>query len=191
MKLTDSTSSTSTTTAATPKSVKSAYDLADTAKTNAATAQQTADSKVGSVSLASGTNNGTLKLTVDGTSTDNIAVKGLGSAAYTEAASYATSNHAHDAATTSVAGFMTAAMVTKLNGIATGANKTTVDTALSSSSTNPVQNKVVNSAIATATQAITANTNSITAHSEAIGNLQTAVNNIQEITSEEIAVLFA
>ena len=43
---------------------------------------------------------------------------------------------------------MTAAMVTKLNGIATGANKTTVDTDLSSTSTNPVQNKVVNAAIA-------------------------------------------
>lgn len=41
-----------------------------------------ADSAVQSVSLASGTNNGTLKLTVDGTETDNIAVKGLGSAAY-------------------------------------------------------------------------------------------------------------
>lgn len=35
----------------------------------------------------------------------------------------------------------------KLAGIADGANKTVVDTALSSSSTNPVQNKVVNSAI--------------------------------------------
>lgn len=35
----------------------------------------------------------------------------------------------------------------KLAGIATGANKTVVDTALSSSSTNPVQNKVVNQAI--------------------------------------------
>lgn len=35
----------------------------------------------------------------------------------------------------------------KLAGIATGANKTTVDSALSSSSTNPVQNKVVNSAL--------------------------------------------
>jgi hypothetical protein len=42
------------------------------------------------------------------------------------------------AATTSAQGAMTAAMVTKLNGIATGANKTTVDTALSSTSTNPV-----------------------------------------------------
>ena len=36
----------------------------------------------------------------------------------------------------------------KLAGIATGANKTTVDSALSSSSANPVQNKVVNAALA-------------------------------------------
>ena len=35
----------------------------------------------------------------------------------------------------------------KLAGIETGANKTTVDSSLSSSSTNPVQNKVVNSAL--------------------------------------------
>lgn len=35
----------------------------------------------------------------------------------------------------------------KLAGIASGANKTTVDSALSSTSTNPVQNKVVNTAI--------------------------------------------
>lgn len=97
VQLTDSTSSTSTTTAATPNSVKSAYDRASTAITNAATAQTaannaqaTADSKIGSVALASGTNNGTLKLTVDGTATDNIAVKGLGSAAYTASSAYAT-----------------------------------------------------------------------------------------------------
>lgn len=47
-------------------------------------------------------------------------------------------------ASTSANGLMSSTMVTKLNSIATGANKTTVDTALSSSSTNPVQNKVVN-----------------------------------------------
>lgn len=39
-------------------------------------------SGIGSVSLATGTNNGTLKLTVDGSSTDNIAVKGLGDLAF-------------------------------------------------------------------------------------------------------------
>ena len=47
-----------------------------------------ADSSIQSVSLAGGTNNGTLKLTVDGTATDNIAVTGLGSAAYTAADAY-------------------------------------------------------------------------------------------------------
>ena len=47
-------------------------------------------------------------------------------------------------ASTSTAGLMSASDKTKLDGIATGANKTTVDSALSSTSTNPVQNKVVN-----------------------------------------------
>lgn len=49
-----------------------------------------ATSSVQSVALASGTNNGTVKLTVDGTATDNIAVTGLKSAAYTESSAYAT-----------------------------------------------------------------------------------------------------
>ena len=40
------------------------------------------------VTLASGTNNGTLKLTVGSTTTDNIAVKGLGSMAYASTADY-------------------------------------------------------------------------------------------------------
>lgn len=47
-------------------------------------------------------------------------------------------------ASTSTAGLMSASDKTKLDGIATGANKTTVDSALSSTSTNPVQNKVIN-----------------------------------------------
>lgn len=55
-----------------------------------------ADSQgVTSVALATGTNNGTLKLTVNGTATDNIAVKGLGTAAYTASTNYAVSNHGH------------------------------------------------------------------------------------------------
>lgn len=56
----------------------------------------------------------------------------------------ANSNHSHSVVTTSANGFMSSADKTKLNGIATGANKTVVDTTLSSTSTNPVQNKVVN-----------------------------------------------
>ena len=51
-------------------------------------------------------------------------------------------------ATTSANGLMSASDKTKLDGIATGATKITVDTAMSSTSTNPVQNKVVNTALA-------------------------------------------
>lgn len=50
-------------------------------------------------------------------------------------------------ATTSANGLMSAADKTKLNGIAKDANKTIVDTTLSDSSTNPVQNKVVKAAL--------------------------------------------
>ena len=51
-------------------------------------------------------------------------------------------------ATQSAKGLMSSADKTKLDGIAQGANKTTVDSALSSTSTNPVQNKVINTALA-------------------------------------------
>ena len=97
VQLSDATNSTSTSLAATANAVKAAYDRGSLGVTNAATAQAaaeaaqtTANGKIGSVTLASGTNNGTLKLTVDGTATDNIAVKGLGSAAYTASTAYAT-----------------------------------------------------------------------------------------------------
>ena len=50
-------------------------------------------------------------------------------------------------ASTSTAGLMSASDKTKLDGIATGANKTTVDSGLSSTSTNPVQNKAISSAL--------------------------------------------
>lgn len=51
------------------------------AKTAADAAKEAADAKIGTVSLASGAANGTVKLTVDGVDTE-VAVKGLGSAAY-------------------------------------------------------------------------------------------------------------
>ena len=49
----------------------------------------------------------------------------------------------------------TAAEKTKLAGIATGANKTTVDSSMSASSTNPVQNKIVKKYIDDAVGSIT------------------------------------
>lgn len=62
-------------------------------------------------------------------------------------------------ATTTANGLMSSEDKSKLDGIATGANKTTVDSALSSTSTNPVQNKVVNSALAGKQATLTAGTN--------------------------------
>lgn len=72
------------------------------------------------------------------------------------------------------------------------ANKVAVDSALSATSTNPVENKAVNSAITTATSAISANTTSINAHTTRITNLESKVGDgFEEITSEDIAALFA
>lgn len=65
--------------------------------TDVKNALDNANSAVQSVALASGTNNGTVKLTVDGTATDNIAVTGLKSAAYTESSAYATAEQGRKA----------------------------------------------------------------------------------------------
>lgn len=56
-------------------------------------------------------------------------------------------NTTYTDATTSAHGLMTAADKTKLNGIAAGANRTVVDSSLSSTSTDPVENKVVSAAL--------------------------------------------
>lgn len=53
----------------------------------------------------------------------------------------------YEAATPTEDGLMSAEDKTRLDGIEEGANKTVVDTALSSTSTNPVQNKVINAAL--------------------------------------------
>lgn len=59
-----------------------------------------------------------------------------------------TTDTTYGVVTTSANGLMSSGDKTKLDGIATEANKTTVDTALSSTSTNPVQNKIINDALA-------------------------------------------
>ena len=61
----------------------------------------------------------------------------------------------YSAASTSAAGLMSAADKTKLDGIEAQANKITVDSALSDSSENPVQNKVINTALAGKVDAVT------------------------------------
>lgn len=79
-------------------------------------------------------------------------------------------NHTHTTATVSANGFLSKEDKSKLDGIATEANKTIVDSSLSSSSTNPVQNKVVNSALG-------GKANSSHSHSISnITNLQSSLN---------------
>lgn len=75
--------------------------------------------------FATGDSNGQIKVTPSNGTAQNVDVKGLGTAAYTASSAYATSDHSHSAATTSAAGFMTTAQVSKLNGIAAGATANT------------------------------------------------------------------
>ena len=77
-------------------------------------------------------------------------------------------------ATSTRAGYMDKTDKIKLNSIDDGANKTVVDSSLSSSSTNPVQNKVVNSALG-------GKANSSHSHSISnITNLQSTLNSKSE-----------
>lgn len=80
---------------------------------------------------------------VDNTSDVN---KPVSNAVQTALDGKADNGHTHtldDISETTSKKIMTAAERSKLNGIATGANKTVVDSTLSNTSTNPVQNKVV------------------------------------------------
>lgn len=83
-------------------------------------------------------------------------------------------NHSHASASSSANGFLSKEDKSKLDGIATEANKTVVDSSLSSSSTNPVQNKVVTSALG-------GKANSSHSHSISnITNLQSALDSKSE-----------
>jgi hypothetical protein len=83
-------------------------------------------------------------------------------------------NHSHDSASSSANGFLSKEDKSKLDGIATEANKTVVDSSLSSSSTNPVQNKIV-------TNALNGKANSSHSHSISnITNLQSTLDSKSE-----------
>lgn len=107
-------------------------------------ASVTADSTTDTLTLA-GSN---VTLTPD-TSNDKITI-GITKTNVTDALGYTPpeSDTTYEAATTSVAGLMSSSDKSKLDGIAEGANKTVVDSQWSSTSTNPIQNKILNAAIA-------------------------------------------
>ncbi len=104
---------------------------------------------------------------------------GLGTAATTASGDYATSGHTHATATTTVAGLISAADQTKLNGIATGATANSTDATL------------LNRANHTGTQAISTITNlqttldakAASSHTHVISeitNLQTSLDALQK-----------
>ena len=89
--------------------------------------------------VAAAGSNITVDATLSGTSTNPVQNKAIKAALDGKASTAA--------ATTSAAGLMSAADKAKLDGIASGATKVTVDSAVSASSTNPVQNKAIKTAI--------------------------------------------
>lgn len=85
-----------------------------------------------------------------------------------------TTNTTYTTATTSANGLMSSTDKAKLDGIAAGATKITVDSALSSSSTNPVQNKIINTALNAKQATLVSGTNIKTINGNSIlgsGNL--------------------
>lgn len=108
-------------------------DLAEAVQTSLGKADTALQSHQ-TVTLASGTNNGTVKITVNGTATDNVAVKGLKSAAYTDSSAYATAaqgTKADDAMPKAGGAFTGAVTVQAPTAEMNPATKQYVDTAIS------------------------------------------------------------
>lgn len=80
---------------------------------------------------------------ISSTSTNPVQNKAI----YTALQGKANTSHTHSEASASAAGFMSTTMFNKLKDIQEGANKITVDDKLSGNSTNPVQNKVIKTAL--------------------------------------------
>lgn len=92
----------------------------------------------------------------------------------------------YHAATTTTAGLMSAADKAKLDGIAKGANKITVDTALSTTSKNPVQNMVIAGQISTISADLTDLKTWKTNISKTVSDIQT---DTDTITTDEFTAM--
>ena len=148
-----------------------ALTQASSALSNASAAQQTADAAVATISASSpinasrddnavslshansgvsaGAYGATENVTADWGDTVTVGARmSVNATGHVTNAQGRTVTLPGNTATQDAKGLMSANDKTKLDGIAQGANKTTVDSALSSTSTNPVQNKVINTALA-------------------------------------------
>ena len=147
-----------------------ALTQASSALSNASAAQQTADAAVATISASSpinasrddnavslshansgvsaGAYGATENVTADWGDTVTVGARmSVNATGHVTNAQGRTVTLPGNTATQDAKGLMSANDKTKLDGIAQGANKTVVDTALSSTSTNPVQNKAVKAAL--------------------------------------------
>lgn len=132
----------------------------NTLSTASANGLMSSDDKTKLDGIESGANKTVVDTSISSTSTNPVQNRVINTALNGKA-STAT-------ATTSANGLMSATDKTKLNGISTEANKTIVDSALSATSTNPVQNKVINSEITSLNSTIT----------NKVGDIQSALDKI-------------
>ena len=100
-----------------------------------------ADSAVQSITIAPGTNNGTVKITVNGVTTDNIKVAGLGSAAFSDIAVFAPAKHTHSKSDVGLGNVDNTADIDKSVKYAgsSGSSNTVVYTALTNTDLNTLQ----------------------------------------------------
>ena len=100
-----------------------------------------ADSAVQSITIAPGTNNGTVKITVNGVTTDNIKVAGLGSAAFSDIAVFAPAKHTHSKSDVGLGNVDNTADIDKSVKYAgsSGNSNTIVYTALTNTNLNTLQ----------------------------------------------------
>lgn len=147
-----------------------ALTQASSALSNASAAQQTADAAVATINaqspinasrdgntvevshansgVSAGAYGATENVTADWGDTVNVGPRmSVNATGHVTNAQGRTVTLPGNTATQDAKGLMSANDKTKLDGIAQGSNKTVVDTALSSTSTNPVQNKAVKAAL--------------------------------------------
>ena len=100
-----------------------------------------ADSAIQSITIAPGTNNGTVKITVNGVTTDNIKVAGLGSAAFSDIAVFAPAKHTHSKSDVGLGNVDNTADIDKSVKYAgsSGSSNTVVYTALTNTDLNTLQ----------------------------------------------------
>lgn len=100
-----------------------------------------ADSAIQSITIAPGTNNGTVKITVNGVTTDNIKVAGLGSAAFSDIAVFAPAKHTHSKSDVGLGNVDNTADIDKSVKYAgsSGSSNTVVYTVLTNTDLNTLQ----------------------------------------------------